>query len=196
VAGSKSRVRVEKSRIVNTYAELWHGSNVLLSKAKATEDGAHWVSMASLILTAFALEAFLNHLGARVFGTWADMESLRPLQKLSVLCERLGVSFDTGTPPYQTLKTLVRFRNALAHGKTEKLSPPPTHHNAESVAAIMNSDRVLTDWERLCTSEYAERARKDLEEVVEQLHKAAKITDESPFMMGLGMRSASLVNDS
>src|SRR5262249_36383931 len=123
---------------------------------------------------------------------WNDMESLSPLQKLHVLAEKLNVQFDPGARPYQTLAALVKFRNALAHGKTEKLNPKPTIEDAERVAAVFD-DRPQTNWELLCSPEYAERARTDLEQVVNQLHAAAKIEDEHPFMMGMTVRAARIV---
>lgn len=146
--------------------------------------------MASLVLTAFAFEAFLNHLGARLFAAWSEMESLPPLAKLSVLCERLNVAFDKGARPYQTLTALMKFRNALAHGRTEKLSPKPTIQDADTVARSINDDRPRTDWELLCSPEYAERAREDLHAVVVALHSASGIKDEHPFMLGFTMRTA------
>jgi hypothetical protein len=190
---ARTKVQVERERIVNTYAELWHGSGSLLKSAQEHEEGSFWTSMASLALTAFTFEAFLNHIGVRLFATWEDMESLSPMQKLSVLCERLNVNFDKGARPFQSLTTLVKFRNALAHGKTEKLNPKPTIEDAEKVAKSIRDDRPRTDWELLCSPEFASRAREDLKQVVEQLHGAAKIKDESPFMMGFTLRSASKV---
>jgi hypothetical protein len=51
---------VSKKRPVNTYAELWHGSKILLERAQAEIRGSKWLWMASLTLTAFSLEAYLT----------------------------------------------------------------------------------------------------------------------------------------
>src|SRR5688572_6495359 len=117
----RRKARVEASRTVKTYAELWHASRTLCKIATETEEGSTWTSMSSVLLTAFTLEAFFNHLGQRLFKAWEDMESLSPTQKFAVLCEHLNVSFPADARPGQTIRLLVRFRNALAHGKTEQI---------------------------------------------------------------------------
>jgi len=120
----KSKARVSKTRTVHTYAELWHGSRVLLERAEAEAKGSFWVRMSSLLLTAFTLEAYLNHIGPKLFTSWTTLEVLPPLGKLDVVCEKLNLSFPAKQRPRQTIDELFRFRNLLTHGKTVILTEP------------------------------------------------------------------------
>ena len=52
-----------------------------------------------------------------------------------------------------------------------------------------------TRWERFCTRQNAERARKDVEEMVKALHAKAEIKDEFPFIGGSPRTLASLLEE-
>ena len=74
----KPKVVVSKTRTVNTYADLWHGSRILLERTHSAPKGSYWLWMASLIFTAFTLEAYLNHIGSKLFKCWDALEALSP----------------------------------------------------------------------------------------------------------------------
>src|SRR5277367_4446052 len=124
--------QVSKKRTLNTYNELWFGSDVLLARAKAEPQGSYWVVMGSAILTAFAMEAYLNHIGSKIFKTWDALEPLSPSGKIDVVCEKLGLSFPRGVRPRQSIEELFRFRNQLAHGKSIKLEMVDVTEDVES----------------------------------------------------------------
>jgi hypothetical protein len=189
----KPKARITKSRTVNTYAELWHGSDVLLQKAEADEKGSAWVLMSSLLLTAFTLEAYLNHIGQRLFGTWPALEVLSPMSKLDVISEKLDLSFPRANRPRQTIEQLFRFRNALAHGKTEIITAPDELRDADEYLDEYLGQRPLTEWEKLLTSAiHAKRARDDVEDVIRTIHKAGKPENDPVFFSGIGSHSATL----
>ena len=71
--GRPPKAQVSKKRTVHTYAELWHGSRVLLERAQAEPKGSKWLWMGSLFLTAFSFEAYLNHIGPKVFECWESL---------------------------------------------------------------------------------------------------------------------------
>ena len=102
------KAQVSKKRDVHTYAELWHGSGVLLERGQAELKGSKWLWMGSLILTAFSLEAYLNHIGPKIFACWkAALERpLSPEGKLDIICEKLGIDLHRGKRPRQTIKEL------------------------------------------------------------------------------------------
>ena len=75
---AKRKAEVSKERQVNTYEETWHASRVMLYKAEKDAEGSYYQLMASLIFTAFTLEAFLNHIGKQIFGCWDDLEQISP----------------------------------------------------------------------------------------------------------------------
>ena len=105
-------------REVRTFADLNHGADVLLNFAKNEPKGSYYTTMASLLLTAFTFEAYLNHLGAKLFSYWENVESIRVMDKYAVICGHFEVEPDMGRRPYQTLRDLFRFRNSIAHGKS------------------------------------------------------------------------------
>ncbi len=193
----KSKARVSKTRTVHTYAELWHGSQVLLERAEAEAKGSFWVFMSSLLLTAFTLEAYLNHIGQKLFTSWATLEVLSPLGKLEVVCEKLGVSFPAGQRPRQTINELFRFRNALAHGKTVTITEPEQLKHVDEYLDEFLGQRPRTLWEKLSsTSAHAKRAREDVEQVIRALHEAANPENDPIFFTGMGSHSAKLEPDS
>ena len=189
------KVRVDAVRDIFTYAELWHGSHSLLTDSKTREEGSKWTAMASLTLTAFSFEAYLNHLGDRMFRNWTEMESSSALDKLSAICKKLKVRVPMDMRPGQTVKSLIKFRNALAHGKTQRLVAKPKLVSPDYASRWSRGDRPLTEWERLCEPRYAGRARDDIAKVIAILHEASPIRREPLFAFGTTLRTASLQSD-
>jgi len=122
-------VFVAKERTVHMYAELWHASSSVLETglSLSKQRGSPWQFLSSIVLTAFAFEAYLNHVGPQVIACWADHERLRPPLKFELLSEALKVAFaKRSRTPLATMKKLFKFRNEMAHGKTERLSSQPS----------------------------------------------------------------------
>jgi hypothetical protein len=193
----KPKACVSKSRTVHTYAELWHGSRVLLERGEAEAKGSSWVYMSSLLLTAFTLEAYLNHIGQQLFTSWATLEVLSPLGKLEVVCEKLGLSFPADQRPRQSIDELFRFRNALAHGKTVTITEPGQLMDVDEYLDEFLGQRPRTLWEKLSsTSADAKRVREDVEQIICALHEAAKLENDPVFFPGMGSHSAKFEPDS
>ncbi len=74
---SKRKVIVTKERNVTTYAEMWHTSYCLLVKGQEELRMSVHQFRASLVFSAFTLEAYLNHIGAKIFSCWEELEVLR-----------------------------------------------------------------------------------------------------------------------
>lgn len=121
---------------------------------------------------AFALEAYLNHLGAIRFpkALWKGLESkLSPETKLDLIAKEMGFTSNKGERPFQTFGDIIAFRNALAHGKTHKASEPVFLDDAEP------AKYEKPWWMTFCTLEKAEQCRKDTRAMIFALHKAAGI---------------------
>jgi hypothetical protein len=163
-----------------------------LEKGQAEESGAEHQFKASLVFTAFTLEAYLNWLGQKVFPRWSYLERLAPIEKLDVISDLLKLGVDNARRPWQTTKKLCRFRNAMAHGKPVTIETeteePVDEHFQEKLSEI---DR--TEWEKFCTREHAEQAREDVEEILRALRAAAALDDQTdPFYSGLRFHRAEL----
>jgi|SRR5438105_376654 len=191
------KVVITKERTIHTYAELWHASHCVLQSGRTVAEGASWQFLSSLVLTAFSFEAYLNHVGAKTFECWEDLDRLPPLAKLELLTEALGVKFPNGTGarPLQTVSKLFNFRNAIAHGRTSEIKYKPvtvdlTKYEKEYRAPL------LTDWEQLIQSEeFALRAREDVEEVMRIVQSGRKDSTDNLFTTGTGSYGATLIQE-
>jgi hypothetical protein len=188
------RVLTEKEREVRTYAEMWHTSWCLLKKGQEQPKGSHHQFMASLVFTAFTLEAYLNHVGLKLFQCWNDLERLGPNDKLNLIAEHIGLEIKRDRRPWQVMKDLFGFRNDIAHGKTVRLTSkeivPLDKHQEEGFPEF-----IPTKWENFCNQKNAERAREDVEAIIRAIHETAKIEDETPFAKGMQFRSSSLLDE-
>jgi hypothetical protein len=187
------KVRVTQERKVITYADFWQTSRVLLEKAQAEPRGSYYLVLGSLVFSAFALEAFLNHLGESTFKSWNDLESISVRAKVSVICERIGVEPNWGAQPWQIIPEIIGFRNKVAHGKNAMLK----------FEAIVSKDRyeevlhqfLFADWQQYATQENAMRVRASLEELFKLLHKKAAIENDYLFHHGTQIGSGKLVQE-
>jgi len=174
------------SREVRTFVDLHHGADVLIGKSDAEERGSYYTTMGALLLTAFTFEAYLNHLGSAVLPFWEHIESIRVMDKYAVLCKHFGIDPDFSKRPHYTLRRLFKFRNAIAHGKSQILE--------ESKEVSLRTDPYKhsprTHWEEYCTNENAKQAQADVEAVVIELNVAAGRGDY-PFVGGVTISSLS-----
>lgn len=186
------RVRVSKRRTLNTYAELWVGSEFLYRRATDEKRGAYWAAMASLILAAFTFEAYLNHVGPKIFDTWTERRSNR--SKWAMICKKLGLSFPRGERLARSIADLFRFRNALAHGKSEVFEPGPRIENAERFEKPdYYRGRPQAWWEKFCSDlENVQRVRADVNEVIRKIHYTADIENDPVFSPGFTSYQATL----
>ena len=174
-------------REVRTFVDLSHGSDVMLMKAKETQQGSYYTAMSSLLLRAFTFEAYLNHLGEKKTEFWSHIEAVRVMDKYAVLCKKFSVSPDFSKRPYQTVSTLFKFRNAIAHGKSVVLK------ESKDVSAGDEPYKHMprAEWEEYGTIDNAERAKADISAVIVELHKAAGLGGY-PFIHGVGIGSVSM----
>ena len=179
----KRKAKISKTREVITYAEMRHASHVILDKAEKDSEGSFYLFMASLIFSAFTMEAYLNHLGQHIFKCWDDLGRNSPVAKLNLITEELGIEKDYGKSPYQTFLELFHFRNSVAHGKSTIIKSDKIVEFHDVIQGEMKF--LETPWEEYCTSENAKKALADIEIIVKQLHEASGIKDEFPFRFGM-----------
>lgn len=194
-----SEAKVTKKRRIHTYAELWRGSKVLLllAREQAEQKGSYWLWMGSLILTAFSFEAYLNHIGPKIFKSWKGaLERVPPKGKLDVVCEKLEIDLPKGKRPRKTVSWLFEFRNKLAHGRTETLEEKEAlHHGDHYDLYEFLGKPPLTVWEKDCTEDNALRAQEDIQQVMELINEAMP-ENEPLFDFGMYEASASMQQSS
>jgi hypothetical protein len=171
---------------------MWHTSYCLLQKGIEDQKGCSHQFRASLVFTAFTLEAYLNHIGPKMFNCWNDLERLRPREKLNIIAERLQVDINYGDRPWQIIKILFGFRNKIAHGKSNNITKPgciPFNDFSEDLFGEL----ALTEWEKYCNRENAEQARADVEKIVKTLYEKGRFEDDYPFTFGSQSGEAKLI---
>jgi hypothetical protein len=167
--------------------DLSHGADVLLQNAQSTKRGSYYTLMGSLLLRAFTFEAYVNHLGAEKSTLWPEVETLRVMDKYSLLCKSLGLTPNFSRRPYQTLGALFRFRNSVAHGKSIVL-------NVEKDVSSKDDphDHIpKTEWEEYVSEPNAVRAAEDISQIITEMHVVAGLGDY-PFVHGVAVSSVSL----
>ena len=186
----KNLRRVKIQRVLKMYASLWHSSGCLLRAGKAKRKGCYHQFLASIVFTAFTLEAYLNHIGVRLFSSWNEIDRLSPEAKLALVCERLGVPIEKGSRPWQTVGELIRIRNKLAHGKTLSLANEYTE-TYDQTNESEQPNEIIADWEAYATEQNADRARQDVKSVITKIQTASGIEDKLFFSPGI---TASTIN--
>jgi hypothetical protein len=190
---------VSKQRTIHTYSELWHASQCVLEAGIQEPRGSSWQFLSSTVLTAFAFEAYLNHVGPTVFSCWEQLERLPPWSKFELLCESLSVSFPDGPGkrPLQSVIKLLEFRNTMAHGRSRQIKAKPELRDVNDKLDQYLGQRPLAEWERLIqTADFAKQVRDDVKAVLTILHAARPDPKEGLFVFGMGTHHASLVAES
>lgn len=148
-----------------------------LARGRQSEDPSDFLT--AIVMTAFCLEAYLNFLGERVLPFWSKIDRIRVRNKLGVICSHLDFRPDFGIRPYQSLDDLWKFRNELAHARTETLSvvrdglPPKRLSFSE------------TRWESQRTLVTAERLLDDTKEVIRDLHTRSGLSTGTLGMLAI-----------
>lgn len=172
-----SKIKYSGNHTVLTYSYLRNSSNCLLKKAEETEEGNVHTSLASLVMSAFSLEASLNHIGTKLFPFWKDVEkNLSPESKLNFICHELKLKPNFSKRPYQSFKRILKFRNKLAHGKTETVEGSWSANMDETPIS-----QIETEWQKMCTPKKAKKILDDVTKIVTELHKKAGMGD-LPFL--------------
>ncbi|MCK5911731.1 MAG: hypothetical protein KAG62_17455 [Caulobacter sp.] len=182
---------VDHEREVNTYAHLWHASRCVLEKGLSERKGCAWQFLSSLVLSMFAFEAYMNHVGDAYIENWDDLERRRPMEKLRHLCLTFKIDLGAkGERPLQTLNDLIKLRNELAHGHSVTLKPKPTllAYNDPNFDSQL-SEEPVTQWEaRIRSADFAARVREDLETVFKAIH--ARLPDREMPLFHFGFHTS------
>lgn len=175
------------TREVRTFVDLAHGADVLIMKTEQEEEGSYYTTMSALLLTAFTFEAYLNHHGEKLIAFWEEIEPIKVLDKYSVLCKHLNITPDYSKRPYQTIKALFKFRNAIAHGKSQILQETKLVNSQDDP----HDHTPRTHWEEYSILTNAKLAKSDISQIITELHRAAGLGDY-PFIHGVGIGSLSM----
>lgn len=191
---SRARITISRERTVHTYAELWHGANVLRGKADADPHGSTWVYMAALVMYAFSVEAYCNFAGPHAFDpeSWKEHDRLAPLDKLKLIAIQAGASFDKSRRPISTMRQLFKLRNSLAHGRQVTLQDRRTVHFDPTVSDYLANGYMPAPWEKYCQQSFVEQVYKDIDTVLRDIHEKLPDGIIHLFVTAIGSASATL----
>lgn len=111
-----------------------------------------------VVFTAFAIESYLNSIGARKIAFWDDLERLSWRQKVSILHKAVDKQPDWGREPLQFASEVFGLRDKLAHGKPERVLSP-TQSTEHAAGELLSSQQLQPDWYRGITREWAFHAK-------------------------------------
>ena len=66
------KLSVKSTRNITTYVHLNSAAEWAIEQAEGTEEGRFYNCMSSIILSAFCIEAYLNHIGSELLSYWDD----------------------------------------------------------------------------------------------------------------------------
>lgn len=172
-------ITISGSGKVTTYNWMVKNARLSLEAAKASEEGQFFNAMNVLVYSAFAMEAFFNHLGSHLVENWESKErNLSKYKKLRKFPKDLGIDADMETDPYRGVRDAFDFRDSLAHGRTETVEKTET---IELGPDETRSYMIGSEWMNFCTVENAERIFSSTEQVITELYQAAGLGDY-PFL--------------
>lgn len=161
--------------------------------ARSNPTGSIYFYMTAMLLAYLTYEAYINFVGERVAPEeWSNERehfskgAYRGLEgKLRKICESCGIAeIRRGERPFQTIASLGKLRDYLAHGKPDRYELSVTHH-ADAKLPLFGYSRL----EKRVTPGKAERAVEDVETFIEWLHARVRqhVTDDVWFgEKGLG----------
>ena len=95
---AKARIGGKKTAVTFAYMRL--GAKYMLKLAEESNEGQLYTLVASLIFSAFTLEAYLNHLGKLRNKEWDEIERKYPkLEKYKLFAAAAGIQADFNAPP-------------------------------------------------------------------------------------------------
>jgi len=114
------------------------------------------------------------------------------MEKLNLIAEHLGVPINYAIRPWQVMKAVFGFRNAIAHNKSTDLRPIVGTVPLEQSETHSVSSMVQSEWEAFVSRQDPERARDDVQVIIMSLYKAGTalgFNTSSLFVKGSQSRS-------
>lgn len=187
----KRKISVSAERNVYTHSYLYSAAEWALEQAEETEEGRFYNCMGSIILSAFCIEAYLNHIGSILLPYWDEevKKGLSIHNKLKIICHHLSLVPDYSRVPFQSFKNIVKYRNLLAHAITENISYQGTQIFSDG--ELMRQPE--TWWEKHTDLKTAKRWLTHIESMIIEIHKAAGESGIPFGILSTGSSSGKLI---
>ncbi len=168
---------------INTYVHLYHAAYCALENAKSSSKGddCMYCCMSANLMTAFCVEAYLNHICESLFPFWNEemKKDLRTENKLHLVFHTLEMKQESGKRPYQSLKDIWKFRNIVVHAKTERIQDKS---NGKIPISDLSNHYTKSWWEGQCKIGVTKKWLEDIELIIKEIHKKQGNEDD-PFLV-------------
>lgn len=181
-------IKVQSERFYSAHHALLRIARHSLDNAKKKEPGWADDEFLTITLSALAIEAIYNAVGARAVNGWGDFESCNPTAKARIVCTRLDIKYDSSREPWATLRWLSKFRNLVAHPKAEAIAESTVVSEQEHEQGT-NRTAPKSKLEKLVTLQNAENAIKAVDDALSLF--CEKLSAEDRFGISGDMWSAS-----
>ncbi|KAA3617867.1 MAG: hypothetical protein D8M58_00025 [Calditrichaeota bacterium] len=157
--------KVEAVKIVYPHFDLNIASRTALRDAKNTNnkyERFHYL-MTSMLFCSFTIEAYVNHVGNTKIKYWSSIKkNIGSEEKIEILASIYNYKLEKGKRPFQTLKSIIQFRNLMVHAQSEMVTEHTDMHNPIT---------PLAKWEKKVTQKNAEDFSTDTELMLRKIQE-------------------------
>jgi len=188
----KRKLITSSERTVYTYNYLYSAAYRSLEQAEENEEGSFYNCMSSIILAAFCIEAYLNHIGSLLLPYWDEevKKGLSINNKLKIICHHLNIAADYSRFPFQSFKHIVKYRNLLAHATSEKL----TDKGKQIISKGEHIKGPETWWEKHTNVKTGKRWLSHIESIMITINKTAGQGDIPFGVLGIGSYGGTMID--
>jgi hypothetical protein len=173
-------VRITKKRDYRPHAEALHGARVLLDMSASQPKGCYYLWMGSLLLSAFAFEGYVNFLGKVYFPSWKSIgRNLSWRHKTKKIADHVGLLIDEKNRPFETVTLLFRFRNQVAHPKSQELNKEDVKDLKELTTPLEMYEHIKSEEEKFCTEANAKLCLDCVYGMMQLLYDRGKVKYEA-----------------
>lgn len=152
----------------NDLFNLAHYQREVINK-KVDENNEEALSLdclSCLISLSFTVEALVNFVGLKKVQGWRERQPYR--NKITQICNAVGLHFDEGVEPYSTLWQLKELRDSIAHGQPIEMTT-----NVSSREELRRA--MKCPWDQHLNPDYINHAYKSVKQFERELFKKGNI---------------------
>lgn len=166
---------------IRTYARLFQIARHLAKRAEEAPEGSAHLSAASVVFSAFTLEALVNHFGSEHVQNWRKRErSLGARGRLLELLQALQLAPDMTQRPWSAADELKDLRDQLAHGWPAELEKTIV----DSLGPEAPTPRLLEKWEAASNPQAANAYLADVRSIADAVHVACGLSPDTLSHLG------------
>lgn len=161
---------------LNTFAFFNASAVRYMKTALEKKEGFAFDLMSVMIMSAFSVEAYFNHLGSKKIPNWLKLHERKPVwEKYKILRLTVGLNELSIAQAYPDVADVLNFRNSMAHGRSER-------HELEFFIdpELVESLDQPVGWQASVDETVVGRRLQACQELIRELHEAAGL-GKHPF---------------